>query len=172
MIPQSATVTDATACIGGSSLSLSKVFTNVNAVELDETRYTYLKHNMEALSLSNVHCFHGDALHICPTLEQDLIFLYPPWGGPEYKTQVKVSLKLSDLDLADVCIMLASHTQYIAIKVPVNFDENKFLQATHEHLTLEHKNTQLRKMHLLILRSGSWKTVGTVGSLSEHNRTS
>jgi len=42
-----ATVTDATAGVGGNTISFSGTFKHVNAIEIDETRYNYLKNNIE-----------------------------------------------------------------------------------------------------------------------------
>lgn len=150
VLPPTAIVTDATACIGGSALSLSKLFSKVNAIELDEHRYKCLTYNMKILGVTNVECFQGDAIKLCKDLQQDLIFLDPPWGGPEYKKLDKVSLELSHMDISEVCEALAPHTQYIAMKVPTNFNEQLFVEQTKSCLKLLVKNTHLRKMNLLI----------------------
>lgn len=151
ILPETAVVTDATACIGGSAYSLSRVFHRVHAIEIDDTRFHYLQQNMKVLQTSNVECHHGDALKICQHLAQDLIFLDPPWGGPEYKTLPRVSLQLAGKDLSDVCIELSAYAKYIAVKVPVNFDEHTFLERCKSKLHMAHMNTTLRKMHLLVL---------------------
>lgn len=149
-----AVVTDATACIGGSCYSLAKCFAKVNAIELDKNRFEFLRNNIEVLGVSkNVTCFHGDALNICPTLRQDLIFLDPPWGGPEYKSMDNISLSMSERPLAEVCRRLSKCTSYIAVKVPTNFDESTFLTEVSSSLELVHKNINLRKMHLLIFKT-------------------
>lgn len=146
-------VTDATACIGGSAYSLSRAFSKVHAVEVDQGRYRFLSHNMQLLGASNVECIHGNAIEVCKKLTQDLIFLDPPWGGPEYKSKAKVTLQLDGKDISEVCKDLSPHTRYIAMKVPTNFNEEDFLEQTKEVLWPVHRNTQLRKMNLLIYES-------------------
>jgi hypothetical protein len=47
-------ITDGTACIGGDTLAFSEKFTSVNSVELDKTRYEYLKHNMDIFGRKNM----------------------------------------------------------------------------------------------------------------------
>jgi len=150
LIPATSTVTDATACVGGSAYSLSKVFASVNAIELDKTRYEYLVNNIKLLGSENIQCIYGDALEECKNLKQDLIFLDPPWGGPEYKRQEKVSLELSNIKISEVCEKLSPYTKFIAIKAPTNFDETTFNESTKNVLKMVYKNIHLRKMNLLV----------------------
>ena len=160
-VPRSATITDATACIGGSAYSFAQVFHHVNAIEMDHDRYTFLQANMGILPscINPVRCLHGDALAIAPALTQDVVFIDPPWGGPEYKQLKQVQLFLSSTSLADACRILHTSTAFIVIKVPINFDETDFLTATSGFMKLVHKNSNLRKMHLLILSTGTDKTL-------------
>lgn len=180
-ISKAATITDATACIGGSTYSFAQNFSNVIAIEYDKTRFEYLQYNMSILPLytnsqqylpqqhnsniwtylsdpkysisTHVECRNGDALIECKKQFQDAIFIDPPWGGPEYKTLSHVELYLSDLPLSDVCYNLHEYTNYIILKVPVNFDETTFIKNTQLFMDLIYKNGQLRKMHLLIFRT-------------------
>lgn len=153
IVPTDSIITDATACIGGSAYSLSRIFHRINAIEIDNVRYKALMHNMLILGASNVDCMYGDAIDICKNIKQDVIFLDPPWGGPEYKEKTSVSLFLSGRDIADVCKELAPHTQYIAMKVPTNFDEALFIDNTKSSLKLVLRNGQLRKMNLLVFQT-------------------
>lgn len=152
IVSTDAVVTDATACIGGATLAFANVFSKVYAIELDPTRYEYLRHNMTILQImSKVHCILGDALNICPKMRQDVVFLDPPWGGPEYKTMERVSLYLSGVKLSEVCRKISVSTKYIALKVPTNFDEATFRKEIDDYASVIVCETQLRKMHLLIL---------------------
>jgi 16S rRNA G966 N2-methylase RsmD len=190
-IPKSSTITDATACIGGSAYSFAQQFSNVIAIENNKERYELLKHNMNILrsqqlllhtnthnqntahnphihcniynklqqyafmqmKMNNVECRHGDALIECQKQFQDAIFIDPPWGGPEYKTLDKVQLYLSGLPLHQVCKNIYKYTDYIIIKVPVNFDEVQFINDTQTFMELQRKNSQLRKMKILIFQT-------------------
>lgn len=171
-VPRKSTITDATACIGGSAYSFVQNFSNVIAIEYDKKRYEYLQHNMSILpiyntSLSNVinseqlnmsynniiECRNGDAIIECTKQFQEAIFIDPPWGGPEYKMLQSVQLYLSGLPLSEVCRKITSYTNYIILKVPVNFDEDSFILETYTFMEQVYKNSQLRKMHLLIFKS-------------------
>ena len=151
VLPNIHKITDATACIGGNTFSFSKYFSHVNAIEIDPIRYNYLTHNMHILETNNVHTYHGDLMIMCQQIDSDLIFIDPPWGGPEYKTKNTMDLFLSDIELSEVCEHIKHCTKYIAIKVPVNFNENGFIEKT-PFMKLIYKNQDLRKMHLLIFQ--------------------
>lgn len=152
-IPDINTITDGTACVGGNTLSFSKFFKNVNAIEINYTRYTYLCHNMNIFETTNVKIYNASVIDMCKNLHQDMIFLDPPWGGPNYKSKNRISLYLGTIELSNVCKILSLYTKYIAIKVPINFDIDAFNKKTCDDLILVCKNTDLRKMHLLIYRT-------------------
>lgn len=162
-ISRKSLITDATACIGGSTYSFSQNFSNVIAIEYDKTRFEYLQYNMSILPFNLndrkqvfnniVECRNGDAIVECTKQFQDAIFIDPPWGGPEYKTLPRVQLYLSNLPLSEVCKKIHMYTNYIILKVPVNFDEEEFIKNTTKIMELVYKNSQLRKMHLLIFKT-------------------
>ena len=149
-IPVDSVITDATACIGGSSLALSQVFKRVYAIEFDETRFKYLQENVATLGLENVDCIYGDALQECLKLEQDAIFLDCPWGGPKYKESKTVMLYLSDIPLYDIVRQLQNKAKLFILKIPINFDEETFIEKTKDIFKIITK-IKLRKMNLLII---------------------
>jgi adenine-specific DNA methylase len=152
-IPFIKTITDGTACIGGNTYSFSKYFDNVYAIEIDHTRFSYLRHNLHVLGINNnTIIFNGDVLEVCRYIHQDMIFLDPPWGGPDYKANHHIDLFLSNIEISEVCKMLAPFTKYITIKVPTNFNIESFNIKTRNELTLLYRNIDLRKMNLLIYR--------------------
>lgn len=148
--PQAQLITDATACIGGNSFSFSKHFPFVQAIELDKIRYDYLKANLQTLETINVACYWGDCIDVVPYLKQDLVFLDPPWGGPSYKDKKSIDLYLSGVELSEVCKIVKPYCNYLALKVPQNFDLEKFNMRTKGYMALVYRNTELRKMQLLI----------------------
>lgn len=154
LVPQTATVIDATACVGGLTYSLTNVFRHVIAVEIDDLRYNYLKFNMELLGVgAAVQCVHGDAINVCVGLNASAIIIDPPWGGPEYKNIPNISLKLGDIALADVCMILFRNNplvQVVAIKVPTNFDDASLI-CKKETYTIINK-ARLRKMSIIIVQ--------------------
>lgn len=152
ILPNLQVITDATACIGGNTYSFSKFFPKVNAIEVDSLRYQYLEHNLKVLETLNVEFHLSDLLIACQRLSQDLVFIDPPWGGPDYKSKDAIDLYISDIELSEVCEHIKDTTKYIAIKVPINFNEVQFVEKTKNFMTLIYKNTDLRKMHLLVFQ--------------------
>ncbi|CAF3973534.1 unnamed protein product, partial [Rotaria sp. Silwood1] len=58
-----------------------------------------LKHNLTILGCTNVSCHHKNYLDLLNSLNQDIVFLHPPWGGPSYKDNDEVELFLGDVPL-------------------------------------------------------------------------
>jgi len=144
-------ITDATACAGGNTYSFAQVFRNVLAFEKDPLRSKLLKHNMTVLGVSNnvtIKC--GDANQLCQLQTQKLIFIDPPWGGPDYKRNPNIELYMSDVPLWKFCKSVSPFTKYVAVKAPTNFNEVKFINDTKSFMQLIHKNVQLRKMHFYV----------------------
>ena len=81
-----ATITDATACIGGNTFSFSKYFAHVNSVEIDPMRAEFLRNNLKLLCpTNNVEVFVGDYIDIQNSLKQDVVFIDPPWGSKYFE---------------------------------------------------------------------------------------
>ncbi len=156
VVSRNCTITDATACIGGNTFSFAQSFKQVLAIEKDPRRAQMLRTNMTLLGTKNVTTVCGDAITLIPQSHHDLIFIDPPWGGPEYKQHVTVTLALSNVALPTLCNEFANHTKYIALKVPVNFDEAQFIEETKMSLNMVHRNAQLRKMKLLVFKTLLW----------------
>ncbi|CAI5720980.1 unnamed protein product [Peronospora destructor] len=141
-------VTDGTACIGGNVLSFCDFFMHVNAIENNATRVQMLRHNLQVLKKTNVTCIHANYLDVMLELQQDVVFLDPPWGGPEYKDLNKVDLFLGDVPLHEICTRLYSSTKCIILKVPSNFDDATFSQQVPGNVIIRR---DLKKMHIVLL---------------------
>ncbi|KAG2531012.1 hypothetical protein BBO99_00002255 [Phytophthora kernoviae] len=141
-------VTDGTACVGGNVLSFCDFFTHVNAVENDATRVQMLQHNLQVLSKTNAKCIHASYLDVMLGLQQDVVFLDPPWGGPEYKDLERVDLFLGGVPLHEICTRLQGTAKCVVLKVPSNFDDEKFAQFVPGKVVIRR---DLKKMHLVLL---------------------
>ena len=118
------TITDATAGIGGNTLSFSMFFDKVNAIEIDRVRYNYLINNLSTLNATNVNVFNDDMLNIIDKSQQDVIFMDPPWGGKNYKKKRRIRLSISDTSLEQICNNILDNklASIIALKLPFNYD--------------------------------------------------
>ena len=125
--PFTITITDATAGIGGNTISFARIFKFVNGIELDETRCSYLVHNLNIYDITNIATYNDDCLTKLADLDQDIIFFDPPWGGKDYKKHKKLRLSLSDISMEDICKDLLTRTNkqkptMIVLKLPLNYD--------------------------------------------------
>lgn len=119
------TITDATANIGGNTIGFYlKGFGRVNAVEIDPLTCQILKNNLTVYGshINTVYCV--DYLKIYNDLSQDVVFMDPPWGGPDYKKSKSLDLYLGDTNIIDICkdIMSKNKTKLIALKLPINYN--------------------------------------------------
>lgn len=138
---------DATACVGGLTRVLAESFETVTAIEIDDQRFKKLVNNMNVLNLKNVKCIHGDCVSTCPMT--DVIILDPPWGGRGYKRHETVDLSMNGKPIHEICDALASRARFIALKVPVNFNQNSFKPM---HCSMYQKMF-FEKMNIVILKT-------------------
>lgn len=112
------TVTDATACSGGNTMSLASTFKTINVVEIDADIYSDLVHNLSVLEISpdRLSLHNRDFLEIgFTTLHQHIVFIDPPWNdskGPGYisdrQSNASQYLKLGSMDITEVLARLLS----------------------------------------------------------------
>lgn len=147
------TITDATAGIGGNTISFMSNYGKVNAVEINKTRFNYLKNNVNLYFTPNnlnVEFINQDYLQIYKNLEQDIIFFDPPWGGKDYKSNDNINLFLSNKNIISICNDLKDYTNLIVIKVPKNFNIKKFISDVNYKFLHIHK---LNKMDILVIEN-------------------
>ncbi len=123
------TITDALSFVGGNTLSFAKHFSHVNAVEIDATRSSMLKHNLQlAHVLDRVTLYpKTDYLEVMYMLTQDVLFFDPPWGGPDYKYKTHVDLYIGNKNINKIIYELMNSTipraKMIVLKAPLNFNK-------------------------------------------------
>jgi hypothetical protein len=127
-----ARITDATACVGGDAMAFAAVFASVTAVEVDGGRAAMLAANVITAGVAHkVTVLHADYCAILDTLEQDVVYIDAPWGGPDHWRHNKLDLWLQhgaeSVPLVDVCARAWPRTALLALKVPANFDGEKFM---------------------------------------------
>lgn len=147
-------ITDAMACIGGNTLSFSTYFNNVNANELNTTRFQYLVHNMKQYEKTNILFYNNNYLNIIHKLKQHIVFIDPPWGGPIYKSQYKMDIMIQQdqqdqeknitneikevrLDEMIDTIFLDPMTKMIVYKLPTNHNIDNFKKYNYKMMCLK-----------------------------------
>lgn len=60
-------------------------FFSVIAIDIDPKKIEMAKHNAAVYNVADrIEFIVGDFLQLYPRLQADVVFLSPPWGGPEY----------------------------------------------------------------------------------------
>lgn len=127
-------ITDLTGNVGGDTILFGIHFKDVKSIEMNPENFEALKNNVEVFGLKNVDVMQGDSTKVY-VWKTDVLYLDPPWGGPEYKTKKELDLYLGD-ERVDLFLnrILKQDTKpdYIFMKLPANyyFDRLKDLPVT------------------------------------------
>lgn len=124
----SKTITDATACIGGDTLNFASVFKSVWSIELNKDNFNALENNVHTYGFDNVHIMHGDSTKVFDWFT-DVLYIDPPWGGPDYRDQKNLDLQLSGIRLdqwIESILLKKNRPSYIFIKLPSNYNFKRF----------------------------------------------
>ncbi|KAJ1655740.1 putative diacylglycerol O-acyltransferase tgs1 [Dispira simplex] len=88
------TVIDAFCGVGGNAIQFAQVCTRVIAIDIDPQRLECAKHNAEVYGVADkIEFILGDFFDLAPRLAADVVFLSPPWGGPEYNQEPVYNLQ-------------------------------------------------------------------------------
>jgi len=118
------TITDATACVGGDTINFALHFKQVESIEYNKYNFEVLKNNIEVFGLHNVKLHYGDCIDVY-RWASDVLYIDPPWGGPEYKTLDHVDLFLGYTRLDDWLEEVLSgpyRPMAVFLKVPNNYN--------------------------------------------------
>jgi len=70
---------------GGNSIQFAMKCTRVIAVDIDPRKVELARHNAKVYGVEDkIEFIVGDFFKVVPGLVADVIFLSPPWGGPQY----------------------------------------------------------------------------------------
>jgi len=142
-------ITDAMSCIGGNTLSFSSFFKSVNANEINTTRFQYLVHNMKQYEKTNIFFYNDNYLNLIHKLNQHIVFIDPPWGGPIYKSQYKMDIMIQkdikegeavqEVKLDEIIedIFTNSTTKMIIYKLPINHNIDNFKKYKYKMMCLK-----------------------------------
>ena len=129
---------DMTAGVGGLSLALAKVFTVVEAFEIDPGRCTLLRANCESkgFGADQIKCVCGDSLlaltdgdvSSMPPLPASV--LDPPWGGVAYNA--KDAIAFAGRPLHSVVATLLGRVSVLGLKLPLKYDVASLVRLVDE----------------------------------------
>jgi predicted RNA methylase len=118
-------ITEANACIGGNTWTFADACKSVNSVEISDLHSDILKHNMSALGRKNITVYNNNYMEVYKDLEQDILFLDPPWGGVDYKNnKIELYYKYNGTThhLYELVNELSYLCELLIMKVPYNSD--------------------------------------------------
>lgn len=116
------TLTDATAGLGGNTMSFAKLFRHINVIEKNPFTFEILSNNLKEYGYRNITIINDDYANIYNELTQNVIFIDPPWGGKKYLKQKKLRLQLSHIDIEQLCRNIRNNGEIIVMKLPINYD--------------------------------------------------
>jgi len=154
--PEDNVIFDGMACVGGNTISFAQSFRTVLSNEYDPSRYEMLCYNVkDVLEIQNVTFFNGSIIDLAFTEHYDVLFLDPEWGGPDYKHKSNVQLNISGVGVDAFCLRVlhgCARVHTVALKLPVNYDNNSLKQATEAAGFTYMLLTNYQKMTLTILQ--------------------
>ena len=144
---------DSTAGLGGNTISFSKSFQWVHAVEINDIHFSVLKNNVETAGRKNVTYYHSNFIelldkNVLPS--SSLFFMDPPWGGKSYKNYKYFHLKLGKLPIYTVInILFEKKFKFVILKAPFNLN----LSLLYENVKYKHMNISrpMNKNMILII---------------------
>jgi predicted RNA methylase len=122
------TILDGTGNMGGDTILFGLNFQTVHTIELDPENFKALEHNVNLYRLRNVHLHEGDTTKLYKEYPSDILYLDPPWGGPDYKDKKDLDLFLGshriDVFLRDSVLEKTASWKpiWIVLKLPFNYN--------------------------------------------------
>lgn len=146
--PKKSIITDATACVGGNTISFAKYFKTVNAIEINNLYFNYLSNNIKVYELNTkVKLYNDNCIKLIPNLHQDVIYIDPPWGGKNYKIKNNLKLTLSNIPIETLVLNWIKLCKIIVLKLPLNYD----LEFMHKSIINKIYVYELPKMFIVIV---------------------
>jgi hypothetical protein len=121
-------ILDGTGNVGVDTILFGLNFHTVHSIEMDHENFKALEHNVSIYKLKNVHLHEGDTTVLYKDFPSDILYLDPPWGGPDYKDKKDLDLSLGthrvDVFLRDSFLAkdAAWRPKYIVLKLPFNYN--------------------------------------------------
>ena len=141
-------ILDGNGGLGGNTFNFSKNFKHVTTCEINEERYNMLVNNINQYKLQNVKTLNIDSInYLFENYDNyNVYFFDPPWGGPSYKEQSKLSLSIGTHSLLDIAKYLKTKVtnKILMFKIPFNYDFNEFVE-------FNYKLHKINKYYIIII---------------------
>lgn len=119
------TILDGTANIGSDTIRWAQHAKHVHAIEIDPTNFKALENNIKVYQLDNVTLHQGDTTKLYYRWPHDILYLDPPWGGPDYLEKESLDLSLGETPLTHLLSQVIKQKRppkFIVLKLPKNFN--------------------------------------------------
>jgi 16S rRNA G966 N2-methylase RsmD len=146
------TIIDATACVGGDTITFCHNFGIVIPIELDKNRYSDLLYNINVYNIQNAFPINGNCLEIIPDIDIniDVIYIDPPWGGSSYKKQDKLDIRMNDKDMDQIIKSLfIKNVKLVVVKLPKNYNYDDLLPKLKDYVVT--LNKEIKKIDVLLV---------------------
>lgn len=123
-------IIDAFCGAGGNTIQFAKTCRKVIAIDIDPDKIEMAKHNAQIYGvLDRIEFIVGDFFELATTLKADVVFLSPPWGGPEYLRNDVYDIECALQPQPATILMRAARkiTPNIAIYLPRNTNTQQLL---------------------------------------------
>ncbi|KAK4374341.1 hypothetical protein RND71_005018 [Anisodus tanguticus] len=90
----SGTIVDFFTGVGGNSIQFAKRSKHVIAIDIDPKRIDLAQYNASIYGVCDrIDFIRGDSFVLAPNLKADVVFMSPPWGGPDYLKERTFDMK-------------------------------------------------------------------------------
>ncbi|XP_006825585.1 uncharacterized protein LOC102802469 [Saccoglossus kowalevskii] len=120
-------IVDAFCGVGGNAIQFAHTCERVIAIDIDPMKIECARHNAEVYKVADrIEFITGDYMKLAPYIKADVVFLSPPWGGPDYlQAEVFDIDTMMDISGFDIIRETKKVTDNIALFMPrnANFDQ-------------------------------------------------
>jgi len=147
------TITDGTGNVGGDTILFGLHFKKVISFEINKENYNVLNNNINVYGLKNVKTYNKDTTKYYSKYT-DVLYLDPPWGGINYKDNNNIDLYLGKYridEYIDYIIKKPWKPNYIFLKLPKNYNFNRFDKYNYNKYDIVNKNKEIR-FNLIVIK--------------------
>jgi trimethylguanosine synthase len=124
-------IVDAFCGVGGNAIQFAATCNHVIAIDIDPKKIEMAKHNAQIYGVDGrIEFIVGDYMQLAPSLKADVVFLSPPWGGPNYLQAEKYDLNSMIPNGFEIFKVSQKITQNIAYFLPRNTDAEQLMELS------------------------------------------
>ncbi|XP_014274272.1 trimethylguanosine synthase isoform X2 [Halyomorpha halys] len=121
---------DACCGAGGNTIQFAFTCERVIAIDIDPQKIQLARHNAKVYGVEDrIEFIVGDFMKLAPTLKADVVFLSPPWGGPDYASHPMYTLDriMHPIGGEALYASAVSITPNVAMYLPRNVNADEIL---------------------------------------------